>query len=127
MDIPVTCAIILKGEMVLATQRSESMHLPLHWEFPGGKLELGESPEDCLHREINEELGINITIIRPLSPVVYDYVKLSILLIPFIAEYSTGEINLTEHKSYGWFTKNELKGLLWAPADISILEEFLSL
>jgi 8-oxo-dGTP diphosphatase len=65
--IKVTCAIILIGEKVLAVQRSETMSLPLKWEFPGGKIEPNESEKDCIKREIKEELDIEIGIIKRLT------------------------------------------------------------
>ena len=66
--IHVTCAIIEKDGKVLSTQRSETMSLPLKWEFPGGKINDGERPEDCLSRELHEELGIAVVISRSLDP-----------------------------------------------------------
>jgi 8-oxo-dGTP diphosphatase len=62
--IHVTCAIIEKDGKVLSTQRSESMSMPLKWEFPGGKIKAGESPSECLHRELQEELGVEVEIGR---------------------------------------------------------------
>jgi 8-oxo-dGTP diphosphatase len=125
--IQVTCAIIVKEGKILAAQRSERMSLPLKWEFPGGKLMEGESEEDCLKREILEELNIAITITSKLTTSIHDYGNFTIALIPFLAEYAGGEIKLHEHRQIGWFTKEELTALDWAPADIPILHELLAL
>jgi len=124
--IRVTCGIILQHDKVLVTQRSEKMKLPLKWEFPGGKIEHDETPENCLIREIKEELNIEIEVTQPLSSHPYDYESFSILLIPFISKYVSGEIKLAEHKQFKWVTRGEMKSLDWAPADISVLEEFLN-
>jgi 8-oxo-dGTP diphosphatase len=124
--INVTCAIIIKGQKVLVTQRSEKMKLPLKWEFPGGKLENGESEKECIIREIKEELNIDIEIVEKLSNSIFDYGSFQVNLIPFIVHYSSGEIILSEHKEYKWVEKNELKSLDWAEADLPILAEFLS-
>jgi 8-oxo-dGTP diphosphatase len=124
--IPVTCAIILHGGRVLATQRSERMHLPLKWEFPGGKVHEGESEEDCIVREIREELGIDIELVQRLTPAEWDYGTFAIRLIPFIARYTGGIIQLAEHRDAQWLTRNELGTLDWAPADLPILNELLA-
>lgn len=125
--IEVTCAIILVNEKILVVQRSENMKLPLKWEFPGGKIENGEDDEDCIKREIKEELNINIELISRLSPSHFNYPNFSIELIPFVANYIDGEIKLTEHKQYLLLEKVDLEGLDWAEADIPILNEFLKL
>lgn len=125
--INVTCAIILINNKVLVTQRSEKMKLPLKWEFPGGKLELGESETDCIKREIKEEINIDIEVLEKLSNSIYDYGTFKINLIPFIANYVSGEILLTEHKDCKLLDKTELLHLDWAEADIPIAKEFLKL
>lgn len=126
--IQVTCAIIIKNNLVLAAQRSESMHLPLSWEFPGGKLEESESEEECLKREILEELDIEVHIQEKLAHYNYQYSgKKPIELIPFVCHFASGKIFLKEHKRADWFTVEELKQLDWAAADIPVLDSFLEL
>ena len=92
--IHVACAIIELGEKVLCTQRSASMSLPLKWEFPGGKIDEGESPEECLKRELTEELGIEVAIGRALPPATHHYPSFSVTLYPFICEIISGEVIL---------------------------------
>ncbi|MBN3584224.1 (deoxy)nucleoside triphosphate pyrophosphohydrolase [Algoriphagus aestuarii] len=122
--IPVTCAIIIRQEKILVAKRSESMSLPGFWEFPGGKIEEGESPEECLIREIKEELGIVIAIHGQLTSSKFDYSQnTEIELIPFICTWEAGEINLQEHESILWLQISDLQGLDWAPADIPIWKE----
>ena len=123
--IQVTCGIILKDGKVLVAQRSETMSLPLKWEFPGGKMIEGESEEECLKRELLEELNISIVIKDRLSTSTFNYGNFTIALIPFLVEYVEGEIILHEHRQMGWFARRELEALDWALADIPILEEFL--
>jgi 8-oxo-dGTP diphosphatase len=123
--IQVVCAIILYKEKVLCAQRSEQMSLPLKWEFPGGKIEQGESPEQCLVREIKEELNIEIHLEKRLASNMHDYGKgKQIELIPFIASFVRGPLQIKEHKSVTWEKVGELKKLDWAAADIPIVEEF---
>lgn len=126
-EIEVTCALITVNNKTLVVQRSEDMKLPLKWEFPGGKIEFGESAEECIKREIKEELNIEIEIIRPLTPVRHKYPSIGIKLIPFLANYKDGELQLKEHKQYLILFKNELKQLDWAEADIPIVNEYLLL
>jgi len=125
--IDVTCAIIVNDNKVLVAQRSEKMNLPLKWEFPGGKIEQNETAENCLKREIKEELNIEIELIRRLESQKFKYELFTINLIPFISKYLSGEIALAEHKCVKWLTKEELECLDWAPADISVLNSFLKL
>ena len=124
-EIKVTCAIISLNGKTLVVQRSEKMKLPLKWEFPGGKIETGESEEDCIRREIREELNIEIELLSRLTPSVYKYPDFKICLIPYTAKYLSGEITLAEHKRYLFLADNELIELDWAEADIPILNEYL--
>lgn len=126
--IDVSCAIItdLNGG-VLVTQRSEVMHLPMKWEFPGGKVEPGESAAECLIREIREELGITIELGKEMTAVVFDDGKQVIRLIPFQAMITKGEIKLAEHAAFLWLqTVQELEALDWAEADVPVLREYLN-
>lgn len=125
--IHVLCAIIYIDTKILVAQRSEKMKLPLKWEFPGGKLEENESEIDCIKREIKEEINIEIEIIQKLSNSDYDYGTFKIKLIPYLANYISGDIQLSEHNDYRLLDKSELLNLDWAEADIPIVEEFLKL
>jgi 8-oxo-dGTP diphosphatase len=126
--LQVTCALIINPQnQILAAQRSQTMTLPLKWEFPGGKIEPGETAEDCLIREIKEELNIEIQIIKALPSNTHTYPKITIELIPFICEHTSGEILLKEHAQYSWLHKNELLALDWADADVPIVKHYLNL
>lgn len=125
--VKVTCAIIKFGNKFLVVQRSEKMSLPLKWEFPGGKIELNESDEECIKREIMEELNIEIDIVKRLIPSFFDYPNISIELIPFVANYVQGNIILKEHKYYKLLIKEDLLNLDWAEADIPIVNQILDI
>ena len=124
--IPVTCAIIQFQDKTLAVQRSNTMKLPLKWEFAGGKIEKGETEIECIKREISEELNIKIEVKKRLTPVTHQYPNFKIKLIPFIAEYLSGELELREHSNFLLADKNDLINLDWAEADLPILKEYLS-
>lgn len=121
--LQVVCAIISIDHKFLVVQRSEKMNLPLKWEFPGGKIEPNETEEDCIKREIMEELNIEVTLKRRLTPSYFDYPNTSIELIPFLANYKSGELTLKEHKQYKIINKEELSSLNWADADLPIVKE----
>lgn len=125
--IPVTCAIIHFDDKILAVQRSETMKLPLKWEFAGGKIEAGESEIECIKREILEELNIKIEVKKKLTAVIYEYPDFKIKLIPFTADYLYGELKLREHSDFVLVNKEKLINLDWAEADLPILREFLAL
>ncbi|MBK7808177.1 MAG: (deoxy)nucleoside triphosphate pyrophosphohydrolase [Saprospiraceae bacterium] len=127
MEISVACGVILHENKVLCVQRSEIMSLPLKWEFPGGKIEKNETPEQCLYREIKEELGIYIEIFEKLTNSYYDYGSFEIILIPYLCKYLGDEIILSEHKEFQWLLFSELTKLEWAPADIPIVKEIIKL
>jgi len=121
--IQVSCLVLLHEGKILATQRGAAMDLPGCWEFPGGKVEPGESPENCLFREIREELSIEIRIRGSLTPVLHHYPTKEIQLIPFLATWQGGSLKLTEHAQRVWLYKEDLLSLKWAPADFPIVQE----
>ena len=123
----VTCAIIEHNDTVLICQRSATMKLPLEWEFPGGKIEHGESKEDCLQREIKEELGMTITIDHALKSIEHEYPDFSIYLYTFMCKWESGKVLPTEHKQAILVDKSELINYDWAEADLPIVREYLSL
>jgi 8-oxo-dGTP diphosphatase len=125
--IRVTCAIIEVEGRVLAVQRSQEMSLPLKWEFPGGKIELGESEEECIIREVSEELNLDIRVLKKMTTSIFDYPNVSIELIPFLATQIGGEIRLKEHIAFMYLSKDLLNTLDWAEADIPIVKEYLSI
>jgi len=118
----VACAIIMRGEEVLIAQRSEKMPHPLYWEFPGGKLKPGESPEKCIIREISEELHASISVDRLLPTVVHSYGNQAIKLIPFICTLKSGAVELQQHKSYKWIRRQEVDRFLILDADLKIID-----
>lgn len=124
--VKVVCAIIHKKNKVLAVQRSEKMTLPLKWEFPGGKIELEESEMDCIKREIEEELKIEIKVGQRLTPSYYEYPNFTIELIPYLSEYKSGNLTLQEHSRFLLLNKDELKNLDWAEADVPIVNEYIN-
>ncbi|TDQ15219.1 8-oxo-dGTP diphosphatase [Algoriphagus boseongensis] len=122
-SISVTCAIIIHQGKILAARRSQTMDLSGKWEFPGGKMEEDEEAEDCLIREILEELGITIISLKALTPVNYSYPTKTIRLIPFLCSWESGEISLLEHEQVCWLEKKDLFSLDWAEADLPIVHE----
>lgn len=125
--IKVVCAIIQSEKKILIAQRSESMKLPLKWEFPGGKIEEGENKKEALEREIYEELRMNIEVHEALTSVEHHYPEFSITLYPFLCDVKSKDFVKTEHKDIKWEKKENLTNYDWAAADIPIVEEIMSL
>jgi len=123
----VACALIENGANLLCTQRSATMSMPHKWEFPGGKLDDGETPEACLIRECNEELGVIVEIKRPGPLCRHRYPGFDITLYPFTAEIISGEIVLAEHAAVLWLPPDQLLSLDWAAADVEVVEWYLAL
>lgn len=125
--IDVVCGLIEDEQgRVLACLRPEGKHLGGKWEFPGGKVEPGESPELALVRELREELAIETAILAALTPVVWDYGRGSIRLIPFRCRIVSGVPDPLEHAAIRWVDAAGLGNLDWADADGPILSEWLS-
>jgi len=121
--INVCCAIIKnENENVLVAQRSTAMSLPLKWEFPGGKLEQGETAEYCLIRELKEELNITVKIVRLVGSHIHEYPNLSINLIAFECIIVSGEIVLSEHVDFKWVNKEKLLDFDIADADLPFID-----
>ena len=120
--IEVVAAILQRDGSYFATQRGYGEFEGM-WEFPGGKIELGESNEVALKREIQEELGIDITIDEFLCTTNYDYPSFHLTMHCYICSIETGEIVLREHKSARWLTTETLNNVEWLPADKELLEK----
>jgi 8-oxo-dGTP diphosphatase len=120
----VTCAIIERQGLVLAAQRSASMSMPCKWEFPGGKIRAGESPEECLYREIVEELNLEVAICRPLPQATHAYQSFTVTLYPFICSITGGTMKLHEHAAVTWLPPEKLAALDWAAADLPVLAAY---
>jgi 8-oxo-dGTP diphosphatase len=121
----VTCAIIEQEGCVLAAQRSRAMAMPLKWEFPGGKIKPGETPENCLCREIAEELAIKVAVHHALAEKTHAYPEFTIILYPFVCTITSGTITLREHAAVTWLPREALASLDWAEADRPVLEAYL--
>ena len=93
------------------------------WEFPGGKVEAGESPEDALKREIREELSTEICIERFLCTVEYDYPQFHLTMHCYICSLLTEALHLNEHEDARWLTTDELDSVNWLPADVMVIEK----
>lgn len=123
----VACAIIEEEGKVLAAQRSATMSLPLKWEFPGGKIETGESPEECLMRELMEELGVSVLVGTALSPATHGYPDFAVTLYPFTCRLAGGVITMHEHHDLKWIEPPRMRELDWAAADLPVISEYLEL
>ena len=93
------------------------------WEFPGGKIELGEIPEAAIVREIKEDLDTEIEVVKLLDTVEYDYPQFHLSMDCFICKIKSGDLVLKEHEAAKWLTKENLDSVDWLPADLSLIEK----
>lgn len=123
-QVDVVGAVIVgeRGE-ILCAQRSERMAQPGLWEFPGGKIEPGESPAVCLVREIREELGCEIEVGDLVADITHPYPNLIVRLLTYRARIVRGTPVAAEHAQLAWLPAGELKRLEWAPADLPTVEK----
>lgn len=122
--VPVVCAVILDAAgRILLAQRPPHKHLPLKWEFPGGKVEAGEDPAAAIAREIREELGCELEILRALPRFTHQYPKTLIEMIPYVCRLAAASPapHLHEHVAVAWVARDELKDYDLAPADWPVL------
>lgn len=119
--IEVSCAIIIKGSKILVVQCGPKSSHPLKWEFPGGKIQAGETAEQCVVREIEEELRVRIDVLTRLEYVEFDYGPKQIRLVSFVCKITSGELILTEHIAKHWFNLNEWQTIDWSGADYELI------
>lgn len=130
-QIHVSAAVIVRPKVstgsittkqVFATQRGYG-EFKDWWEFPGGKIEEGESPEDALKREIREELATEISVGEKIATIEYDYPTFHLTMECFLCHVVSGKLTLLEHENAKWLSASELKSVKWLPADIEILDK----
>ena len=124
--IEVAAAIIVKDNKVFATQRGYG-EFKDGWEFPGGKLDPGESAREALAREIREELDVDIRVEKLLETVEYDYPEFHLTMHCFICELLSEEIVLKEHEDARWLKEEELDTVDWLPADVGVIGKIFEL
>lgn len=120
--IVVVAAIIVRDGRIFATQRGYGDWKDW-WEFPGGKVEPGESPEDALKREIREELATEIEVDELLTTVEYDYPKFHLTMHCYLCTIISGDLSLLEHEDARWLAIDELDSVKWLPADKDVIEK----
>ena len=121
-QIEVVAAIIRKGDKIFTTQRGYGEWKDW-WEFPGGKMEAGGTPEEALIREIREELSTEISVDEFLCTVEYDYPHFSLTMHSYLCSLLTEALHLNEHEAARWLSKDELDSVKWLPADLEVVEK----
>lgn len=124
-SIEVVAAIIRRNDRILTTQRGYG-EFKDGWEFPGGKTERGETPQQALVREIKEELKSEIRVGEKLCTIEYDYPKFHLTMHCFWCDLLDGEPVLLEHEAARWLTTDELNSVDWLPADVQVVEAILA-
>ena len=119
--IKVVAAIIIHKKHILATQRGYG-DFKGGWEFPGGKIEPGETPQEALCREIKEELDVELYVGEPFQTVEYDYPNFHLSMDCFLCGVKSGKVVLKEHEASRWLTVDELDSVDWLPADRGLIE-----
>ena len=123
--IEVVAAVIVKDGKYFATQRGYGEWKDW-WEFPGGKMEPAETPEDALRREISEELATEIDVGALLTTVEYDYPGFHLTMHCYLCTIVSGQLSLLEHEDARWLTKEGLHTVKWLPADERVIEELIA-
>lgn len=122
--IEVVAAVIRKDDKIFATQRGYGEWKDW-WEFPGGKMEPGETQEEALEREIREELSTDISVDEFLCTVEYDYPKFHLVMHCYMCSLLTDSLHLNEHEAAKWLGREELTSVKWLPADVEVIERLL--
>ena len=123
--INVVCAVIHKGTAIFATQRGYGDYKDW-WEFPGGKIEPNESPEDALKREIFEELRTSINIEQYINTVEYDYSNFHLSMKCYVCSVIEGSLELLEHESARWLPIEDINSIDWLPADKLLIPDIVN-
>lgn len=125
--IEVSAAVLINENLIFCAQRKDSGPLAKKWEFPGGKLEVGETPAEALHRELNEELNLNVEIGDYIMTVEHQYPTFHITMHAFFCDIKDKNIILNEHLDSKWLSVDQLDQLDWAEADVPIVEKVKTL
>ena len=123
--ISVTAALLIHANRILIAQRGPNDKLSGKWEFPGGKIEGSETPEQCLVREMREEFGIEVDVIGFFNENIHHYETKTIKLLAYYIEWKSGTIKLNAHAAIKWVSLNELREYDFAPADVPIVEKLI--
>ena len=123
--IRVVAAVIKDGDKIFATERGYG-DFKGGWEFPGGKIEAGETPQEALKREIKEELDVDIKVHDLIETVEYDYPEFHLSMDCFWCEIINGKLVLKEHQAARWLTKETINDVEWLPADIELVKKIIS-
>jgi len=121
--IKVVAAVIRRENEIFATQRGYG-EFKDGWEFPGGKIEPGETPQEALVREIKEELDTEIEVGDFLTTVEYDYPEFHLSMDCFLCKVKSGDLVLKEHEAARWLTPTDLDSVNWLPADVAVVEAY---
>ena len=121
-QIEVVAAIIVKDHKVFATQRGYGEWKDF-WEFPGGKIDAGETPEEALRREIKEELDTEIAVGELFTTIDYDYPTFHITMHCYLCTIENGSLTLLEHEAAKWLSLDQLDSITWLPADLLVIAE----
>lgn len=124
-QIEVVAAVICDGNRIFATQRGYGEWKDW-WEFPGGKMEPGETPEAALQREIREELATEISVENLITTVSYDYPNFHLTMHCYLCNVKSGSLTLLEHEAAKWLMRDELSSVKWLPADEEVVEKIKS-
>lgn len=122
----VTAALLLKAGKILIARRPANDDLAHYWEFPGGKIEEGETPEACLIREMKEELDIEVSVGNFFMESIFSYQQGTIQLLAYWTTWHSGELELMVHSEVAWVERDELINYEFAPADIPIVDRLLT-
>ena len=118
--IDVTAAVFIKDQRLFSAQRANKGETAKKWEFPGGKIKVGESPQETIVREIKEEMDTEITVVEPLIIIDHEYNSFKITMQAFLCKIDKGNLKLLEHLDSKWLKKDEIMDVDWAEADIPI-------
>ncbi len=121
--VKVTAAILVKNNKIIIARRGPDDKLADKWEFPGGKIEIDETPEQCLKREMKEEFDIDVSVGEYLGSSIYKYDHISIELLAYRTYWEEGEIDLKDHDEFKWISLEQLSEFDFAPADLIFVEK----